>query len=139
MSLPEVVTSTPTITWLGQSALYWTLYAGRKPPSAIFITVASGSVLRGPRLVLLVGLLLGLHLRQPRQGLPQPLVALAGGTLAGRGLAPRRGGGVVVEFLLEPLDLFLGFVQVFLQGGLGGGRRRPRRWRGRACRPGRRG
>ena len=32
------------MTWLSVAVLNCTLYAGRKPPSAIFITVASGSV-----------------------------------------------------------------------------------------------
>ena len=38
------ITSTPTITWLVVSVANWTLYAGLNPPLAIFITVASGSV-----------------------------------------------------------------------------------------------
>ena len=45
MSEPLVLTSTPTITWLSQSLAYWALYAGLNPPSAIFMTVASASVL----------------------------------------------------------------------------------------------
>jgi hypothetical protein len=40
----EMVTSTPTMIWLEVSAANWGLKAGRKPPSAIFITRASGSL-----------------------------------------------------------------------------------------------
>jgi hypothetical protein len=39
-----VSTPTPTITWLAVAVANWTLYAGRNPPSGIFITVASASV-----------------------------------------------------------------------------------------------
>jgi hypothetical protein len=38
------VTATPTITWPAVAVRNRTLYAGRKPPSAIVITGASGSV-----------------------------------------------------------------------------------------------
>ena len=43
-SLPVFTTSTPVITWLSVSVANGTLCAGRKPPSAIFITRAPGSV-----------------------------------------------------------------------------------------------
>ena len=35
---------TPTITWLATSVAIWKLQAGRKPPSGIFVTRASGSM-----------------------------------------------------------------------------------------------
>ena len=44
VSLPVLTTSTPVITWLAVSVANCTLWAGRKPPSPIFITRASGSV-----------------------------------------------------------------------------------------------
>jgi len=43
-SLPTVIASTPTITWVLASVANWTLSADRNPPSPVFIIVASGSV-----------------------------------------------------------------------------------------------
>src|SRR5581483_10819445 len=79
----------------------------------------------GPRLVLLVGLLLRFHLREALQRLAQAYAAFPAGAFAGLGLAAAEGARILVQFLLEPTYLFLGFLKMFLQRGLASEGSRP--------------
>ena len=117
-------TSTPTITWLSVAVANWKLYAGRKPPSAIFITVASGSVVEPRALSSSPAFFLASSSgnRSSAAGSARPA---PGRTPSGRRLAPVGGGRVVFHLLLEPLDLLLGLVQALLQGRPAAERRGP--------------
>ena len=83
-SAPWLVTSTPTIIRDAPSAANCTLYAGRKPPSAIFITRASGSVVEA-QLLAAAFLLRGIAEASPAPPAPVRFAA----SLPGRSL-PRR-------------------------------------------------
>jgi hypothetical protein len=98
----------------------WTLKAGRKPPSAIFITRASGSVvearfLRFLTVLALALLALFLHLAQGRQGRRNALGTFARRAFFGRADPPVAGIRIVVDFALEPFHGLARHNQVLLQ------------------------
>src|SRR5271166_1035601 len=110
-SLPTVTTSTPTITWLFVSVANCTLYAGLNPPLAIFITVASGSVVEHRALSFSPGFFFA-SISGSR--------SRAAWTRAARSSAARRrallltvvgGLGVVLPFPTQRLDLRAGLGQ----------------------------
>lgn len=90
-SLPTLLTLTPTITWVAVSVANWPLKAGRKPPSAIFMTRQSGAVVETrpfPRLLL-----------GPRPPAPGPAPS------APAGVSPRPlGGAPPPAFATSPQD-----------------------------------
>src|SRR5262245_15359283 len=101
------------MTRVAVSALYAMLEAGRKPPSAIFITVASGSVPEARALSLSPAFFLASTSgNRSRACRSRSARARAGG-----GVTPGRGGRVVVQFLLQPGHLVLRFAETFRQGG----------------------
>ena len=82
-SLVALTTSTAVITWLAVSVASSTLWAGRKPPFAIFMTRASGSVVEGP------GLLLLRANASPRSSSTRPTPSPPRGAFPGRPCAGR--------------------------------------------------
>lgn len=92
----------PGIAPVGQSLLNWMLQAGQKPPSAIFMTVASGSVLEARVLSFSSGFFLASSPGSRARFCSRRFPPLAGSAFAGGGATLRGAGGIVVEFLLEP-------------------------------------
>ena len=129
LSLPSLVTSTPTMARLSVSVANCTFTAGLKPPLGIFITRASASVVltRGCRARICCAALAVarpargfglplLQLRQLRHGLLQPLQLLGRGPFARRPL-PRRQRRMLgrVHLLAQLLHVLPGFFKQLLQ------------------------